>query len=154
MNFPAFRRKSVSNLVASLLGEAWSEARKVEIETLMASKGFKLLEHVVIGDFDLALWIGTGNDELKGIKAVSINSGEIDPGSVDGQAENPTPQFLNSVKVLSTLQAWVDRYGQLLVGSSEANKLLRYRKLLAKKFTISDYDDAQPMLGFFIDKDA
>ena len=154
MNFPAFRRKSVSNLVSSMLGESWSEQRKAEIETAMTARGFKLLEHTVIGDFDLALWIGTGNDELKGIKALSINNGEIDPGSTEGQSEQTTPQFLNWSKVLSLLQIWVDRYGKLLVGSAESVKLTRYRRALGKKFSISDYDEDQPMRGFFIDKDA
>lgn len=137
-----------------MLGESWSEQRKAEIETAMTARGFKLLEHTVIGDFDLALWIGTGNDELKGIKALSINNGEIDPGSTEGQSEQTTPQFLNWSKVLSLLQIWVDRYGKLLVGSAESVKLTRYRRALGKKFSISDYDEDQPMRGFFIDKDA
>jgi len=106
-----------------MLGESWSEKRKAEIETAMTARGFKLLEHTVIGDFDLALWIGTGNDELKGIKALSINNGEIDPGSTEGQSEQTTPQFLNWSKVLSLLQIWVDRYGKLLVGSASLSNL-------------------------------
>jgi hypothetical protein len=137
-----------------MLGESWSEKRKAEIETVMMARGFKLLEHIVIGDFDLALWIGTGNDELKGIKVLSVNSGEIDPGSIEGQATQTTPQFLNWSKVLALLQIWVDRYGKLLVGSAESIKLSKYRRALGKKFSISDYDEDQPMRGFFIDKDA
>jgi hypothetical protein len=127
------------------LVEAWTPERKAEMIRSMASRDADLVEHAVIGDYDLTLWFYRRFE----LYAASLNSGQEDPLSLDGQAKNPKPQALKWISVVSRLQDWVKTYGRILVGSTDSAKTEQYRRLLARHFLIAEWSD-HPGAGFFI----
>lgn len=158
MNFHLFKRLEISDLARSMLGEAWSDKRKKEVEDEMVRRGLALVDHRVLSDYDLALWRGTGG-LLAGVYTVSINNGQYDPGDYFtqkfGRSYKPDAPALRSknAEILKILHEWATKYGKIFVSSVDADKLKAYRRILSRDFSIVDFNPAVPMEGFFIQED-
>ena len=140
--FGVYRMTAITT-VKRLLGESWTDARKDEIIQQM-SKEADFIDRVVVGDYDLVLWKFHG-----GYYAVSINSGQEDPTSIEGQKRHPSPQKFPFEEVVLQLRQWVRQYGKLLIGSSKIVRIQQYRRMLLRYFLIGEWGE-HPSAGFFI----
>ena len=124
----------------------------------MAKRQWKLVDHEVLSDYDLALWVGT-EGLLKDTYAVSINNGQYDPGDYFTQKfgksyrKDAPVLYKKNSEILLILHSWARTYGKLLVSSVDEKRLRVYRRILSQDFSIVDYDAAVPMAGFFIQED-
>jgi hypothetical protein len=128
-----------------LLDEAWTPERKAEIVQRMSDDKKELVEHTVIGDYDLTLWHYT----VSGWYVVGLNSGQEDPTTMLGQERKPKSSYLAWNKVVSILRQWVLVHGKIIVGSSHPEKTEAYRRLLTRYFLVAEWSE-HPGAGFFL----
>lgn len=137
-------RAAAHQIVKDLL-EMWTPERKDEIIQSMTKRGASLVDHVTIGDYDLVLW----HYPKINAYAASINSGQEDPTTMDGQEKRPRSQHLNWHSVVVQLQKWVKSHGRILISSTHRNRIGQYRKLLTRHFLTAEWSE-WPDAGFFI----
>lgn len=139
-----------------LLAEAWTPERKKQIEVIAATRGSKLVDHFVVGDYDLALWHVEETDEGP-VYVVSINNAQFNPVDPNEQQQKHpesagTPPLR---KIAEKLKAWVQKYGSVIVGSVVPERNDQYRRILQKlmpEFTISPYHQDDFRYGFRLSK--
>jgi hypothetical protein len=139
-----FGMSRVSTIMILEMLEAWTPEKKDEIVKAMADRA-NLVDHVVIGDYDLVLWHYREMNEY----AASINSGQEDPTTVIGQKRRPPAGHVDWYDVVSQLQTWVRQHGRILIGSTVKERTNKYRRLLNRHFLIGEWTD-HPNAGFFI----
>lgn len=145
-------------LCTEQLQEAWSALQKAGIVKQMAMRGGRLLDHVVLNDFDMTLWsipIDKEFDPSGVINAVSINSEEHDPTDPETQHIKFPGSSLRHLPISSMMEVlnhWVKDYGRLVIGSVNLKKLNIYRKICQRHgFKITNLDQGRPEAGFFVE---
>jgi len=147
---------SLRRVTSSALIEAWNAATKANIVDYAGARGMKLEDHVVSGDYDISLWqMPPGcNDPATGLTSygVAINNDQHNPlDPITHHAEYPgsSLRHLPTRKVLNIVSEWIDRYGQLFVGSGDISKLNFYERMFSKYFKIKHFN-GQVGSAFFI----
>lgn len=137
--------------------ESWSAERKKEIVDRESKRGKELIDHAVLGDYDVVLWkIPCHADFVpeKFFYTVSINSGQSDPNDPDTQRVRFPGTMIGHMpgkSMLETLAGWVDSYGHIAVGTVALDKLRKYRVMLSKYFSVEPFDKDYPdQSGFWI----
>lgn len=131
-------------LLLSSITEAWSRKRKDEIVAKEKAKGHELVEHAIMGEYDLTLWRVPTHDGV--YLLVALNGGQADP--TDISAQQYTAQTYGQIPwqtISRQIAKWVDAYGSVVVGSAVEAKTKRYLKWLTRlgyrlvPFMASDY---------------
>ena len=140
---------------ASSLVEAWTPEDKKRVTGQGAEMGMTLVDHAVIGDYDLVLWHAERIGDVYQPYTVSINNSRHSPLSKDDQ----TAKFKGGVAPITELRAklneWLDKYHSLLIGSYVAKKSLVYFKLFKRLFpecTLEPFHKGDLKYGFRITK--
>jgi len=138
--------------------EAWSDHRKVEIVKKNDRKGIKLIDHVVIGDYDITLWrvpVETDFYSTGILWAVSINSDQHDPSDANVQTlkfPGSSLRHLPADSISEVFRGWIEEYGKLAVGTVSLDRLLLYRRICVREgFRVTDMNPNLPRAGFFIE---
>lgn len=144
---------------ARLLIATWSKETEKKIIDEQSHIGSKMVEHAYPNEYDLVLW---ENEKVFGtpVYMVSLNAGEFDP--FDKSVVNkkiPADSMVGQKKVLeeiiSTLRDWINKYGQLAIGSPNNDKAVSYFKIIMKYMEkdglkFKPISEEKPNLGFFI----
>lgn len=154
MNPHFFRQRAQADLAAALFSitEAWNAPTKDEILRTFREQGWSLVEHAVFGEYDLSLWRHTEPGSLYGRYAVALNNAQHNPidAAVQTTPVAPARGPLPIDRVFTKLQDWVNRHERLLIASINQEKLNAYRRILARQFTVENYDPEQPGQLFWI----
>jgi hypothetical protein len=147
-------RLSAAAIPKWIISEAWSPERKKQIRDQATTEGFHLVDHLVIGDYDLALWHTTKLDGYQHAYMVSINNAEHDPNDEETQ-KTPfkTSTRLPMRAIKSKLVEWVRDYGTLIVGSVLAERNQLYLAMVRKMlpgYKIEPYYGGNFAYGFKI----
>jgi len=115
-----------------ILYEAWSPERKEEIIKHGRELGYGLVEHAVIGEYDLTLW---HSDKTEPPYLVALNSAYHDPLNHDTQEQKQVAGRGMAIKTMKrVLFGWVQEYGPLVIGSVMTEQTARYLRLVRKMF--------------------
>lgn len=133
-------RWSLSSFVEKL-AEAWSSDKKDEVINQGKKRNLRLVDHAIIGDYDLCLWQEKDADHY-----VSINNAQHSPLSPEAQQGKFASRYLtfptNMIKEI--LSKWTRTYGVLIIGSCIESRNRSYYKMAKRMFPdrkIEPYND-------------
>jgi hypothetical protein len=150
-------RVASAMIPARIIAEAWSPERKAAITDTQRLLGNHLVDHLVVGDYDLCLWHTKEIEEHPHLYTVSINNAEHDPNdpttqtqrvNVRGGYRSPRREIVNK------LMTWVGDYGTLVVGSVLPERNATYLKILQRwlpGYRFSPWYHGDPRYGFKIE---
>ena len=122
-----------------IVTEAWTQERKAEIRQYGQQMGYMLVEHAVIGDYDLTLW-HTEKIEYPGY-VVGINSGQHNPLEREAQVTKQTAGGHISLRMVQrTVAGWLHDYGPLVIGSVVPERNESYLLMLKKLFPEAKFE--------------
>jgi len=112
--------------------------------------GYKTIDKFHSDIYDMVLLYNINED----IYEVSLTSNESDFTTYDSQIKRPTEQnpkdIINSTrKLIHQLKIWINKYGQLVVGSLNKKRTFKYHKLLMDYgFKVGEISYSEPEEGF------
>ena len=144
---------------AGMLFEAWNIATKQKVIDYAKTFDMELEDHVVAGDYDISLWTmphgcndPDGNKVSYGIAINSCQHNPLDPATQYTKYPGSSLKSLPIKSVLQVIYKWVNRYGQLFVGSGDLRKLEIYKSLLEKRFNIKYFNTSHGSPFFISNK--
>lgn len=148
-----------SEIPAQIISEAWTAARKKEVIANASKIGYSLIDHVVLGDFDITLWkVGEEQAQSKDFPpVVAINNSQYDPSDPNVQDSDNLLVSLAIPRrdVTIRLKQWIEKHGSLIVGSVVPSRNPRYLTLFKKLlpgYKIEPYYGKDFKHGFKISK--
>ena len=122
--------------------EAWSPDKKREVVQQAARNSTDLVDHLVVGDYDLTLWHTRKMQGYDHAYLVSINNAQHNPLTAADQLGDfrATASRLPLRAIKDKLVDWVDSYGPVFIGSYIPSRNALYKKLVKKllpSYTIS-----------------
>jgi hypothetical protein len=119
-----------------IVTEAWTPERKEEVRREGERQGYKYVDHVVAGDYDLSLWHTTKFGFAAYV--VGINNGQHSPFDPDAQqAKQSTSHYLPLRQIKATMRKWSAAYGSLVVGSVLPERNDLYLRLMRRLFPMA-----------------
>ena len=149
-------RLNATLIPESIVTEAWSPEKKEQMIKKGDGLGFHMVDHVITGDYDLALWHTSKLEGYPHAYVVSINNAERDPLDAANQKTKfatHTQFHLNDIK--AKLAEWVNDYGSVLIGSVDTTRNERYYRLIARTmrgYKLSPYWQNNLRYGFKLEK--
>lgn len=140
---------------AAAIIEAWSPEEKRVIVGQAARSGMRIIDHAIIGDYDLVLWL---SPELAGCPhdyLVSINNAGNNPLDAATQQTKFKGKHTPLAELKNQIDIWLDLYGSLVIGSYVPKRNILYLKLFKRLFpgrVVSSYYTGDYKYGFRISK--
>ena len=127
-------RLTARNIAASILMEAWTPERRASIEAEALKNSTDMVDHLVIGDYDLTLWYTSKIEGEPPCYLVSINNADHSPLDVAAQTTKQTGSAgqLPVAAIRAKLAEWADKYGTLVIGSAVPERNKMYLKLVKR----------------------
>lgn len=148
-------RYALSQFAARIF-EAWAPEKKREIVRDAADQGNELVDHLVVGDYDLCLWKSPVVGDEKQAYLVSINNAQHDPLSPEAQQGSyKTGSTFPMMMIKEIVTRWARRYGALIIGSYIEERNSLYLKMFKRVFptwTIKPYYGGDLRYGFKISR--
>ena len=147
-------RWTLSEFVITLL-EAWTPEDKKRVVIQGAGRGMTLVDHAVIGDYDLALWHADREGDIYKPYMVSINNSGHSPLDPDAQLKKFKGKQAPLVELKAKINQWIDAYDSLIIGSIVPKRNVLYLKLFKHMFPerkINSYYTGDYTYGFRISK--
>jgi len=119
-----------------LVTEAWSPEKKAEIMADTGNRGYRMIDHLVMDDYDLVLWFLTKVDSaVNEPYVVSINNAQHDPTQPDEQAAHFSADSGNlPIKAIKEkLMEWIAKYGSLAVCSYVPERNVLYYRMAKRQ---------------------
>lgn len=140
-----------------ILAESWSPDKRKEIISRAQESGYGMVDHLIVGDYDLVLWHTDKIQNNPNAYVVSINNAEHDPLSAEAQKTKQvdTTQSLPRDTIKEKVAAWVDKYGSVIIGSVMTERNFRYLKMFKRMFpgyTFLPYYKNDLKFGFRLSK--
>lgn len=99
-------------------------------------EGYRLVDTVLAGDYELRLWQGTAHQDGKPVifNEISFNATgrSFDPGSQAVKFTGSTQALGHRRELLNTVAGWIKKFGELYVGSYNPKKLGVYHQLFRR----------------------
>lgn len=121
-----------------ILAEAWTLERRKEIEAeaQAQSMGYRMVDSLVVGDYDLVLWHTEKLQNNPNAYVVSINNAQHNPLSKEAQetkqADTAQPPPLTAIK--AKVAQWVEQHDSVIVGSIVPDRNEIYLRMLKRIF--------------------
>ena len=127
-------RLAARNFAASIIMEAWTPERRASIEAEALKNSMAMVDHLVIGDYDLALWYTSKIEGEPPCYLVSINNADHSPLDVVAQTTKQTGSAgqLPVAAIRTKLTEWVAKYGTVVVGSTVPERNPMYAKMVRR----------------------
>lgn len=119
-----------------IVSEAWTPARQEEVRRRATDLGFHLVDHLITGDYDLALWHTTRLEGYPHAYVVSLNNAQHDPLDYATQMRKlpgKAQEYRQSIfAIQNKLADWIHDYGEVIVGSVVPRRNRSYLRLLQR----------------------
>jgi hypothetical protein len=147
--------------IASKVVAAVDPEQKQRVLNHAEDKGLELVDHKVVGDFDLALFHYRNTHLFPAAPdyIVALSSGPHDPFDdaiiqETQRTTNYSPIKQSLSEVAQILEGWLVTYGKLAAGSANKRKQDLYRLILSKLLPLRSFelavDPDHPEFGFYI----
>ena len=111
------------------LVEAWDSGGEAAALKSAEEQGYEKVERKTFGDYDVVLWFYPP----KKLYFVSINSGNLNPFSIDAQQSKPTPGAFPFKAVGDQADTWIDQFESLVIGSAVPERNKQYMRFIKRK---------------------
>lgn len=113
-------------------------------------EGYELLDTAQVGDYELKLWRGRGHvsgEEVK-FNEISLNAvgRSFDPDSQRQHFPGSTHALGHRSELLNTVARWINKYGDLYIGSYSQSKLAVYYNMFRRY--LRQFDVSVPYAPF------
>ncbi len=125
-----------ADMPVCILAEAWSPEARNKVIAQADGMGYTLQDHLIIGDYDLALWYTNRIPGNPDAYVVSINNAEHNPLSKEAQQTDyvNTARQPPLVAIKRKVSSWIEQHGGVIIGSVMTDRNQLYLKMFRRLF--------------------